>query len=321
LGVALGFYFYQKKSAYQTTNIDEVDFAISDISKIDRIVMKNRDGVGVDLNKKENGWFLGDQKAFDKQVESLLENTISKIKVRGPVSANFRDYVIRQMASNAIKVSIYSNNKILKTYYVGEPDQNNRSTYMYLEGSDTPYETHIPGFEGFLTPRFHVIPEDWIDRILFDYEPIDIKEIQMTYIESPEASFTISREGENYFVDGKPIANQIGKSFFMLFKFKGFEGYPNYLTSETQDSIRKSEPLLNLIVTQTDGVQNTLKMWYKGRDTDRTVYDKKGNILAADAERYFALSNKISQLIVVQDYVFGKMLVAKKHFFDGSVMD
>jgi hypothetical protein len=321
LGIALGFYFYQKKSAYQTTNVDEVEFAISDISKIDRIVMKNRDGVGVDLIKKDKEWFLGDQKAFDKQVESLLENTISKIKVRGPVSSNYREYVIRQMATSAIKVSIYANNKNIKTYYVGEPDQNNRSTYMYLEGSNTPYETHIPGFEGFLTPRFHVIPEDWIDRILFDYEPDDIKEIKMTYNESPDASFTISREGNNYFVDGKPIASNIGKSYFMLFKFKGFEGYPNYLTLESQDSIRKSEPMLNLVVTPTKGVENTLKMWYKGRDTDRTVYDKKGNVLAADAERYFALSNKIKQLVVVQDYVFGKMLVAKRHFFEGKNMD
>jgi hypothetical protein len=315
------FYWYVNKESYTTTEKDEVSFAVTDVENIDRIVMRNRDGVGVDLQKKGDDWFVGDQKAFDKQVESLLNNTISRIAVRGPVASNFRKYVIGQMASQAIKVTIYSKGKKIKTYYVGEPDQHNRSTYMFLEGSDTPYETYIAGFEGFLTPRFHVIEDDWIDRILFDYTPEYLSQISINYYEDPESSFVLTRDGEEYFIDGKQIQSNIGKSYFSLYKYKGFEGYPTYLRDETIDSIAMSNPLLKIEVKDIDGNVNTLTMWYKGRDTDRTLYDKKGNVLAPDVERYFAISDKIDKMIVVQDYVFGKLLVAKQHFFEGKLLD
>lgn len=321
LVVAGLFYWFVNKQSYTTTDKSEVSFAITDIEQIDRIVMKNRDGVGVDLQKKDGVWFVGEQRAFDKQVESLLNNTISRIAVRGPVASNYREYVITQMASQAIKVSIYSKGKILKTYYVGEPDQHNRSTYMFLEGSDTPYETYIAGFEGFLTPRFHVIEDDWVDRILFDYTSDDISQIRLTYFKDESASFVLSRKNDEYFIDNQQIPSNIGKSYFSLYKFKGFEGYPTYLTQETIDSVAMATPMLKIEVEDINGELNTLTMWYKGRDTDRTLYDKTGNILAPDAERYFAKSSKIDKMIVVQDYVFGKLMVAKKHFFEGRNLD
>lgn len=313
LAAAVVFYFFGNKKSVSESP-ENLVFSVNNVEDITRIVMQNRNGLKVDLQKNDDKWTVNGKPAFNKQVAVFLNETVKKVAIRGPVAENYRNYVITQMASNAVKISIYIGEKIVKTYYVGEADQLHKSTYIYMENSKTPYEGHIPGFDGYLTPRYHVIEEDWYDRILFDYKPEDLKQVEFNYHEKPSESFTMIRKGEDYFLNGEKIQQSKGKSFFALFRYIGFEGYPNYLTQQTQDSIMLQKPMIDIIITENSGNENKLTIWRKGRDTDRTLYDSKGNILAPDAERYFAKSNKIAPLLLIQDYVFGKLFLSKSSF-------
>ena len=65
--------------------------------------------------------------------------------------------VIKTLASEGVKVELYTQNKKLyKTFYIGGETADFLGTYMIMEGAKKAYVIHIPGFNGFLTPRFNI---------------------------------------------------------------------------------------------------------------------------------------------------------------------
>lgn len=316
----LGIFFFIKKDSYTTVEADEIEFAVKDVSIITRIEMRNRDGKHVTLEKKNNEWWVNDKfPAFEPAVDRFLNQTISKIEVKGPVPAAAQQNVIRQMLSSAIKVSIYSGKKLLRNYYVGAADATQSGTYMWVEHAETPFIAYIPGMDGFLTPQYHIIEDDWYNRTIFDFEADEIKSIDVIYTKKPEESFFISMEHGSYRISpgiaGEQVNQSAARSYFSLFKFKNFEGYPDYLNKETLDSIRTSVPMIRLILTPVKGDKIELKVYPKGRQNDQTVVDNKGNILAYDVERYFAQFTGFPKLVTIQEFVFGNIFANRSDFY------
>ena len=66
------------------------------------------------------------------------------------------------MTARALKVELYAGDELVKQYYVGYETEDSEGTYMLLtdlesgKNYDQPYACFIPGFKGFLNPRFIV---------------------------------------------------------------------------------------------------------------------------------------------------------------------
>ena len=63
-------------------------------------------------------------------------------------------------------------NEASKTYYVGGESKDMIGSYMLLENSNRAFVVYIPGFNGFLAPRFTIdgtkVSSDlWRDRTIF----------------------------------------------------------------------------------------------------------------------------------------------------------
>ena len=317
----LAVYYFMKKDSFSTVSPEVIEFAVSDAEAITKVVMRNRDGKKVILEKKDDTWWVNDTyPAFEPLVQSLINKTLTKIEVKGPVATAARQNIIREMVTNAIKVTVFSGNEKIRSYYVGAEDPTQEGTYMYIENAETPYVTYVPGMDGYLTPQYHLIAEDWYSRSIFDLEPDEIKWVEVIYNMKPEQSFSISRDGEQFVVSpeiaGQPLNQIAAKSYLTLFKFKNYEGFPDYLTQETKDSIRTSEPYARIIVTTTKGKEIELKVYEKGRKDDRSVVDKDGNVLAYDVERYFAQFTGFPELVTIQEFVFGQILAERTDFFE-----
>ena len=118
--------------------------------------------------KKEKGnwWVNGKFRARQHSVDLILK-TIKKIKVKHPVAVTGIEYRLSKIASKHKKVEIYTGDGNLeKVYYIGGSTKDHQGTYMLLETpedgrSDIPYVCHLPGFHGYLTPRFFTTEEDW----------------------------------------------------------------------------------------------------------------------------------------------------------------
>jgi hypothetical protein len=313
---AIAIFFVFKQEDEGSMVVEDIEFAVEDIAAIDRISMRDRDGNAVDLRKQEDGSWMVNQTypAFQPVVNLFLEKTLSKIAIKGAAPLPAKDNIIRGMIVESVKVDIFSGKDNIKSYYVGGYTPDMKGTYMHMKGSKDPFITYIPGFDGFLSPRYSLDPLEWYSKVIFDYKAEDIAEVVVIHHTEPGQSFHLVRKGEKVEMKGGGYDPKATLSYLALFKFKNFEGYATYLNEAQKDSIASTSPLMTVKVQDLSGAVREMQVYRKGNDGGNTLVDKTGNVLAYDPERYFASFTDFDQLVSIQRYTFGKILVKREDF-------
>tara|TARA_B100001093_G_scaffold62208_1_gene52288 strand:+ start:27929 stop:28909 length:981 start_codon:yes stop_codon:yes gene_type:complete len=195
------FYFYFKEKKISSDNNIKYKFAIEDTSCISKIFLADRNGTSILLEKNNNNWLLNKKYDVKKNLINILLSTIKDIRVHKSVPINSTENVIKDIATNGIKVEIFSNkknqNKLLKSYILGQPTADYLSNYIINKNEEIPYIVNIPGFNGFLTPRYGVQVNNldinsWRSTLIFKKSINKINEISLiNYVDSTK-SFTIN---------------------------------------------------------------------------------------------------------------------------------
>lgn len=316
LAVAAGVYylFFSNKRA---PIVNEKNFVLENTDNLTRISLEDRNRDKVVLTKKDGVWYVNDKfKAFEPQMDLFLNTTISQIRVKGPVPKTAQKTTIRKMVGKAIHVRLYEGEELVRDYYVGQDTPDQDASYLHINGSEVPYLAHIMGYNSILYPKFSVLANDWIDHTVFDYEAEEIESIELTYLNEPNESFTLTRKDSTYSLSPSigAINQAAAKSYFAMFSFKNFEGYADYLSQNVKDSLKQSIPFLQIAVNLTNGKRQVLNLHLKKSGEGNTIYDKTGNPLVEDTERYFATFTDFPFLVTVQEYVFGKILVKRSYW-------
>ena len=161
--VALAFYAWRKWNVKNTgtLNEDSKNFSFADTAKVSRIFIANKAGQKAELTRIDEGKWLvnGKYPARIDLIVSILK-CLKYLEVKHPVSEKATPYVIKDLATQAIKVEFYSGDNPLRFFYVGGETQDHTGTYMLLvnhetgENYDKPYVMGLPGFE---IGRAHVL--------------------------------------------------------------------------------------------------------------------------------------------------------------------
>ena len=228
------------------------------------------------------------------------------MKVQRPVSNSSYNNVIRQLASTGVKVEIYHNNKIT-SFTVGGSTKDHLGTYMLKEDADNPFVIHIPGFNGFLSPRFgiqgyEIDPTSWRNNTIFKILSEDINEISLNDFENINNSFLIKRNplelvnSENNLL--KYDINKITDYFnnFSNIECEKFKGFDVDLSNEKQL------------------YQLTIKHNNKSEILDVFSFSKKNNNSnqsEPNVERMYAVLNN-GEYMLIQKYVFNKVFISIK---------
>ncbi|MCH1472413.1 MAG: DUF4340 domain-containing protein [Bacteroidia bacterium] len=302
----------------QTSYRDISRFAVENPEEISLIKMKDRQGNEVILSKKDEDWYVNNKiKTFKPKIESLLNETIKNIRIKGPVAKTAQQNVIRKMVGRSIHVQIFQKDECIRDYYVGSSNPDRSSTYIHINGSNTPYEAHIFGFANLLEPKFSTLEKDWFDQTIFDFSSEQIESIKVIHHQDSSESFQIARIDSSYNLIPQinNFSQSAARSYFSLFSFKNFEGFANYLNQEQKDSIKNAQPFISIKVTPTSGKPIELKLHRKGSfEMGNSLYDKRGQLIVEDTERYFATFTDFPFLVTVQEYTMGKLLVKKSYF-------
>ena len=193
-------FWLTQRSSTSTLNEEETDFAIEDTSRIDKIFLADKDGHELTLARKKGGkWMLNGKKVAEPYKVNLLLETICDVEIKGPMPRKARETVIRNMASSSIKAEFYDGDETIKTVYVGGTTPDNLGTFMYIEGADHPYITHIPGFNGYLTSRFTPNAREWRSKQVFSFSPVDIQKIDVAFPRGQAQGYRLRKHGPDSF--------------------------------------------------------------------------------------------------------------------------
>lgn len=324
---ALAAYLWMNRSG-STIKGELRDFAFADTASIDKLFLADKDGRQVTIVKNPdytwtvNGKFLARKDAID-----VLLQTIKAVEVRSPVGKNLYNNTMKLMATKSVKLEIYAKGELVKTYYVGHPTMDNLGTFMYLEGSSTPFITHIPGFNGFLSTRYFASEAEWRDKSIYRFEPRRIVEVTIDEKFRPQRSFRVFREADStyhasFYLTGKviePLNINAVKKFLTAFQATYFERLDHDIPAFRRDSVIKAGPFAVIMVKTDQGKSVQLTCYRKPVSSQsRLQLDLEGKTLPFDYDRFYGISSEDTSMMVCQYFHFDRIFKDPQGFIMGQ---
>lgn len=319
--IAAAFYVHRTRSG-STLDSSLAEFAVSDTASIDRIFLADRRGNTVLLDRKQvDHWELNEKHKARQDAVQLLLETIMKVEVKMPVPKVSHNNVVRLLAGTATKVEVYQKGELVRTYYVGDATTDHEGTYMIMEGKEVPYITHIPGFHGWLTPRYFTRVNEWRDTEVFRYPRLsEIAEVNITYHTDPAASFSLTRDTDGRYhlrpagakADLGPLDTSMVRMYMHEFSNIRFERAMD-MEDAVRDSVIASQPYYTINVRHTNGETRNVTTW-RIKALPGT-YDIEDRPLQWDTDRMHAmLGDDRTQLVLVQYFVFDRIALHPSAF-------
>lgn len=293
------------------------DFAIQDTAAIDKLILTDTEGnSGVTLIRNGTSWAQENGECIQQHLVHTILETIKYIKVKSPVPKSSLETVNKNLTTHHRKVEIYMNGNLAKTWYVGQPTQDQYGTYMLLKDpekgkSPEPFIMHQPNMYGNLEVRFITNPLEFACTGVFNIEPTSVASIDVQRGDSAQYSFTLNLEGDNLFsmtrsgVEVPKFDTSNARIFTVAFKKIHFEQH-NYLINEySVDSLKKTTPWFVWTVTDKKGNVTTASAYKKLMVYEK--YDLNNELIEYDRDRLWIITND-GDLVVGQYYVFDKIL-------------
>jgi len=317
---AAAYFVYQQRGS-GTLKPAMHNFAVKDTASISRIFIADKYGRKVLLTKKDaTTWEMENGQKARKDLVDVLMKTIYSVEMKAPVAQSAHNTIVKLMAGKSVKVEIYAGEDRIKTYYVGDATNDNMGTYMLLEGSSTPFICHIPGFIGYLTPRYVADPLVWRDTEIFANRLTRIAELVVEYNDYPEKSFKVNRskEGKFSFATLNPpqqIAyfDTVELMRYLLnyenIRFEQAQAYPEAVA----DSIVNSRWLFKIKLTEPNGKVRSVTTHRLLADPDDV--DDEGNPLDWDPDQmHVILNGNTKEIVLAQYYSFDRLTIDPVRF-------
>jgi hypothetical protein len=264
-------------------------------------------------------------------VDILLE-TIKQIKVKSPVSLASRDNVLSRMAAIGKKVEIYQmvyrinlfdkiklfeHEKLTRVFYVGDNTQDNLGTYMLMEDADNPYIVYIPHFRGFIHLRFTPKTDDWKSHVIFHHKLAEIKNVTVEFTREPENSFkaevidalgnyNLTRLWDSQLIPSYDTLKLL--NFLTSFRDVRYESRLNNLMSPIKiDSVLNSPSLYEILLVDVQDEATYIKIFEKKASTTEDTGLPLEQI-PTDYDRMYALVNDGEDFVLIQNYIFDRLL-------------
>ena len=315
------------------------DFTVRDTASVTRLFFADKSGNQVLISRTEEGWKVNEK--YDAQptmVNNMLQ-TLNKMRIKMPVSLASHNNVIKRMAGTNTKVEVYQivprinlfnkiklfpHEKLTKVFYIGDVTQDNSGTYVLKEGADKAYIVHLHGFRGFISSRFSANQEDWRDHKIISNDINEIASVKLEFNNDPKNSFIINEKGRFTYEmkrlhDDSNIDFDTIRVLNLLTSFNDvrFEAFLTDITQERRDSIINSPYQERLTLITKDGKENVIRT-YTMR-INASAFGFTENDWDDDPDHKYAYVENNDELVMIQDFAFGKILRPAEYYEKGYI--
>jgi len=323
--LAFGIYYFLVRNNEAQFNEKEAGFTIKDTASVGKLYLAAMDGESILAERTDSGWMVNNKyKALPATLNAIML-TLNAQAPLYPVTKAAYDNVIKNLSTEGVKVEVYSRvGKKMSVFYVGGAGVNGIGTNMMMEGAHTPYVVQVPGFSGYLTPRYTTKIKDWRDRTVFNIPAEEIKSISLQYAEKPINSFVLSRENgtvtvrgdSNYTKNYGELNMRKANIYVKYFTNINCEGYLNGL-SDMDTTLKTAPKHSSLTVEGLHGQYQHADIYWM------PVYRRSKNLVVSnpdipddyDADRLYAVINNYKDTVMIQHSVFKKIFRKAFEFY------
>lgn len=288
---------------------------------VHKIFLADRNGNRTTLTRQSGSWLYNDKYLAREDAVTNLLTVIDQIRMRRKPTEAAVPHMVEDLATRGIKVELYGeDDDLLKAYYIGGATNDERGTYIILEGAEQPYIAEIPGWEGNLRFRYNLTGDDWRDRTVFRLEPENITSVSLEYPKQQNKSFRIDYTDEpkiEPYYELTPTIQQpvkIGRLQAYRNNFAEIiaSGYNNL--SRDRGTITQQIPFAKITVTTKNGETQSLELYpIYGQPFE----DPKTGITIQPTEvsAYNGLTHR-DDFMILQNAMVAKILWAYSFFYE-----
>ena len=325
----------------KTATFDQ-NFHVEDIDAVTKIFMADKQNQSVLLQRVADSthdtmWTVdGIYPASQPMVDMLLE-TLHDMRIRQQVNKNAIPNVVKLLSARAVKVEVYQrkyfinwfdgkiklfpHEKLAVTYYVGHETQDMMACHMFRQGDKEPYIIHIPGFRGYLTPRFVTDPMSWRSHNIVHWDIRQLQRVELEIPAQPEESFAVERQGDGFAFlltqTRTPVPNfDTARVAQMLSCFANlnFDEFASRVPNSNMDTSFNAGPRTILRITNTEGTTRELKTYLKYTNPADTLSMPEADMYEVfDLNRLYAIIDN-KDTVLIQYYVFDNILQPASFF-------
>lgn len=316
----------------------EQDYHIEDIGSVCRVYISDKEDNSVLLERTaDSSWLVNGQYPASQPVVDLMLETLHTMRIRQQVNKNATANVIKRISTSHVKVEVYQecyrinwfggrlqlfpHQKLTATYFFGFETQDQMATHAYRKGDKLPYIIHIPGFRGFLAPRFPTSATAWRSHRIV---AVDIKHLSRVELEipaSPEESFAIFRDGDDFRMELTATHSLVNtfdtaRVAQMLSSFTNlnFDEYASAVPNVELDSSLSEAPRTILRITDTEGNTHEVKTYIKYHNPeDRKAMPDPEMYETFDVNRLYAIVDS-KDTVLIQYFIFDNILQPASYF-------
>jgi hypothetical protein len=322
-----------------TLDASEKNFAVKDTGAITKIFLANSYEEHVLLERKDGAWTVNEKyDIVHNNIEDLL-NCIYNITVKDIVAKSTRTNIIKRMASGSTKVEIYyvdyrirlGGLKLLKhtrkkIYYIGQSTMDNLGNYALMEGSTIPCVVYLPGFRGFVSPKYNPSEDAWKSHNIVRLRMSKIQEINSTDFINPTNSFRIIRSGNRHFDivtynDQRLVQYDTLRLLDFLSDFRDLNYESMAMPTQAEKDSIFNRKFKEILIKDTDGNRTTITMFHLLEDESLPdEYSQEMEIMNAyNRERFYTVINGNNDEVVrCQYFVFDRIVQPIEFFFPDS---
>ncbi len=295
---------------------DLKNFTVEDTASVDKIFIADKMNHTALLERKgPASWTIDGKYAIRPDGIKMILETLNKMVVRAPVAKSMEQKVLKDLSGPIQKkVEIYQNGRLTNVIFMAGETPDKLATYMLIDGSDTPYEVHIPGHRGFLQTRFVSDGRLWRDPVIFRYDYRDMRSVEVVYPGQPQDGFTVKYDGKVTSLL-HPGSTQPDPALDSLRAFEYLNGFRNIgyefevvetFSKTIKDSILASQPFIVVTVTDKTGAKNLVKGYRRPANLTSDVPEEER--APFDTDRLYAVINNGKDFVLVQYFQFDKVI-------------
>lgn len=323
LGVlaGLGWYISTLFETKGKSDTSLIEFAIKDVSNIDKLIIKDKNLNSFEVIKKGGEWTDANGNCVVQQNVDNILDAIRNIEFKGYLPDKSHTNYNKLMSAQNIEVQIYENGEWSKTWYIGPPAPDHYGQIMLLDSKEYGKSTHpvlmkVKGLNGFLEPRFFADPRLWACTEIFTIPMEEISRVDIKYNEEPARNFTVTKNGPdvNVYQQGKKLENVEDKMIFSYlqnykkihYNLRNFE-----LSNKQVDSLKRTTPFAEIKVKETNGNSTHLRCFRINEVVNDTVAGQE--IINSNLDKFWC-ELPGGDIVKCQYFVFNPLLFGHIYF-------
>ena len=283
--------------------VNEKDFYLTETENIDKIIMSDKAGNIITLEKEEK-WILNSKySVMEHQIERTLE-VMKDLRIKSSVSEAMTEFVLQNIATKGVKVEIFEGERKIKSYYIGGNTSNHDGTYMIMENAENAYVMHMSTKPNDLLAAKYGIElisvnqNAWRERIKINISPEDISEVKVIDFINKEQSYTINIKNKTLtdFGNNEILIDSIGYHTFASF-------FSNLKCGEYKPDLDPKDFIMIKKIYITNNNQTDSLIIY-----DKSAIQKTQKEFSGSTVSFYAQWNN-SDIVIIQNYIFNKVLI------------